>query len=77
MKPNEIQKRKLNLNKQTIQKLDGKKLSQIYAGELAADAADGTTLGFQTLLVGVSLVFIAAAPECLISIVGIGATRQS
>jgi hypothetical protein len=33
MKPNEFQNRKLNLNKQTIQKLDQNKLVNIFAGD--------------------------------------------
>ena len=33
MKPNQIKNRKLNLSKQTIQKLNCRKLARIYAGD--------------------------------------------
>ena len=42
MKPNKVQNRKLNLNKQTIQRLDIKSASEYYAGNQEAAANTDT-----------------------------------
>ncbi len=49
MKPNQDKNRKLNLNKQTIQKLDSKKLSNVYAGQAQAAEAGTTSIAVSIL----------------------------
>ncbi|HRI21874.1 MAG TPA: class I lanthipeptide [Panacibacter sp.] len=63
MKPNQISSRKLNLNKQTVQKLDNSKLSTINAG---AAAKAGTT----TVILSVTVVEITT----ILCVVGCGVT---
>lgn len=50
MKPKQIQTRKLNLNKQTIQKLDSKKLASVYAGVAAKEVQNTWTIAASILV---------------------------
>ncbi len=62
MKPNQDKSRKLNLNKQSIQKLDNKKLVNMYAGERPQAVEAGTTT------VALSAVYPEESGYCVITI---------